>query len=119
MGCHTWKADNWAWTRFLPLIRVFVDEQNVSGDEEVLGVGVTMEGWLEVVLGGKRLVARSATSLLGGPTHVHLALVRGNTAVKVNIPLSKLIFCHLHKLLPDVHLTTLTRWIWITIPARC
>merc|ERR1712218_527160 len=33
--------------------------------------------------GGKRLVARSATSLLGGPTHVHLALVRGNTAVKV------------------------------------
>ena len=79
------------------MIRVIVDDQNVSGDEEVLGVGVTMEGWLEVVLGGKRLVARSATSLLGGPTHVHLALVRGNTAVKVNIPLSKLIFCHLHK----------------------
>ena len=22
-------------------------------------------------------------------------------------------------MLPDVHLTTLTRWIWITIPARC
>ena len=49
-----------------------------------MGVGVTREGWLEVVLGGKRLVARSTTSLLGGPTHVNLALVRGNTAVKVN-----------------------------------
>ena len=47
-------------------------------------MGVTREGWLEVVLGGKRLVARSTTSLLGGPTHVNLALVRGNTAVKVN-----------------------------------
>ena len=57
-----------------------------SDDEEVLGVGVTREGWLEVVLGGKRLVARSTTSLLGGPTHVNLALVRGNTAVKVNMP---------------------------------
>ena len=59
--------------------------QKNSGDEEVLGVGVTSEGWLEVVLGGKRLVARSTTSLLGRPTHVSLALVRGNTAVKVNI----------------------------------
>ena len=49
-----------------------------------MGVGVTREGWLEIVLGGKRLVARSTTSLLGGPTHVNLALVRGNTAVKVN-----------------------------------
>ena len=48
-------------------------------------MGVTSEGWLEVVLGGKRLVARSTTSLLGRPTHVSLALVRGNTAVKVNI----------------------------------
>ena len=54
-----------------------------SGDEEVLGVGVTREGWLEVVLGGKRLVARTINSLLGGPTHVYLALARGNTAVKV------------------------------------
>ena len=59
-------------------------DQKPSDDEEVLGVGVTREGWLEVVLGGKRLVARSTTSLLGGPTHVNLALVRGNTAVKVN-----------------------------------
>ena len=49
-----------------------------------------MEGWLEVLLGGKRLVARSTTSLLGGPTHVYLALVRGNTAVKVNIMLLRL-----------------------------
>ena len=48
-------------------------------------MGVTSEGWLEVVLGGKRLVARSTTSLLGRSTHVSLALVRGNTAVKVNI----------------------------------
>ena len=47
-------------------------------------MGVTREGWLEIELGGKRLVARSTTSLLGGPTHVNLALVRGNTAVKVN-----------------------------------
>ena len=54
-----------------------------SDDEEVLGVGVTREGWLEVVLGGKRLVARTINSLLGGPTHVYLALARGNTAVKV------------------------------------
>ena len=58
-----------------------------SDDEEVLGVGVTREGWLEVVLGGKRLVARTTNSLLGGPTHVYLALARGNTAVKVIWPL--------------------------------
>ena len=44
---------------------------------------MTREGWLEVVLGGKRLVARTTNSLLGGPTHVYLALARGNTAVKV------------------------------------
>ena len=44
---------------------------------------MTREGWLEVVLGGKRLVARATNSLLGGPTHVYLALARGNAAVKV------------------------------------
>ena len=60
-----------------------------SDDEEVLGVGVTREGGLEVVLGGKRLVARTTNSLLGGPTHVYLALARGNTAVKVILHLSR------------------------------